>query len=353
MNERDSGLSMIQNICHLIASREHGSLEKHVAELSRWQVHHMDARVSVIAHPRYRNMLDETVRFIPLNTDRSRHHPNLVWRLANHIRTGNFQIVHGHGSKSAQLLAAVQKYTDAYQVITRHNVRHPRDKLASAFDARIAVSHSAVANSKLSWNIIPNGLDTGPHAEPAVEIQLQGKSSLLTCARLTKANSLDALVHALEQLPQTELILLGEGPEKSNLEMLVKTLALEERVRILGHSEQVTAFMRATDLLVIPGRCEAIPNTLEAALLNRCPVLANRSGSAEDYVPEQYLLDSLAPEHLGAKLKQALADREQLQRDFAPVFDRAADELTLDRMATATWQVYTQLLQKPLRRYAD
>lgn len=145
----------IRSICHLIASREHGGLEKHVADLSRWQACNTDARISVIAHPRYQGTLDEQVHFVPLNTDRSRHHPTLIWRLANQIRAGGFQIAHGHGSKSAQLLAAVQKYTDARQVITRHNVRQPRDKLASAFDARIAVSHTAVANSRIHWNIIP------------------------------------------------------------------------------------------------------------------------------------------------------------------------------------------------------
>ncbi len=337
---------MIQSICHLIASREHGGMEKHVADLSRWQAHNTGVRVSVIAHPRYRATLDEAVDFIPLNTDRSRHHPTLIWRLANQIRAGEYQIAHGHGSKSAQLLAAVQKYTDARQVITRHNVRHPRDKLASAFNARIAVSHTAVANSRLSWNIIPNGVDTVVRAAAPVEFPGAASSTLLVVARLVKLKGIDLLLQAMPELPDTQLIVLGEGPEKENLQKLSDRLQLGGRVNFIGHSDQVSAFMRAADLLVMPSRNEGAPYTLIEALLNHCPVVASRVGNAGEYIPNQYLLDDREPAHLAQKLRTALQDKQRLRRDFAPVFARAGRELTLDNMARATWQVYAQLVSQ-------
>lgn len=342
--------NMIRNICHLVASREHGSLEKHVADLSRWQAHNTDAKVSVIAHPRYRQTLDEAVGFIPLNTDRSRLHPTLVWRLANQIRAGGFQITHGHGSKSAQLLAAVQKYTDSPQVITRHNVRHPRDKLASAFDARIAVSHSAVANSRLSWNVIPNGVDIPAPAAAPPGIHLDAIPTVLVATRLVKQAGIDQLLRALAQLADTELIVLGDGPERDNLERLSRELEVHQRVNFVGDTGKAGTFMRATDLLVLPCRNEGAPYTLVEALLQRCAVVSNRAGNAEDYLPADYLLDSLEPGHLAEKLRRALADRKQLQSDFAPVFERAQRELTLDKMARATWQVYTDLFsdQRPV-----
>ncbi|MBB3060378.1 glycosyltransferase family 4 protein [Microbulbifer rhizosphaerae] len=335
---------MIQSICHLIASREHGGMEKHVADLSRWQAHNTGARVSVIAHPRYRATLDESVD--PLNTDRSRHHPTLIWRLANQIRAGEYQIAHGHGSKSAQLLVGVQKYTDARQVITRHNVRHPRDKLASAFSARIAVSHTAVANSRLSWNIIPNGVDTAVRPATPVEFPVAAGSTLLVAARLVKLKGVDLLLQAMPELPDTQLIILGEGPEKENLQKLSDSLLLGGRVNFIGYSDQVSAFMRAADLLVMPSRNEGAPYTLIEALLNHCPVVASRVGNAGEYIPNQYLLDDREPAHLAQKLHTALQDKQRLQRDFAPVFARAGRELTLDNMARATWQVYAQLVSQ-------
>lgn len=337
---------MIKNICHLIASREHGGLEKHVANLSRWQVRNTDAQVSVIAHPRYLQTLDEKVRFIPLNTDRSRHHPNLVWRLANQIRKGQYQIAHGHGSKSAQLLAAVKPYTEAMQVITRHNVRHPRDKLASTFDARIAISEGAVANSKLDWHIIPNGVERLPAAanSPLLAEISQQRPLLLASSRLIKARGIDCLIEAMPQLAGVRLIVMGDGPEKEALQTQCRALGIEERVAFFSADNTLANFLEAADLLVIPARSDGTPYTLIEALLNRCPVVSTPTGNAVDYLPEDYLLSDLDPVHIAEKIQWALNQPKQTAEDFATLFQHAEQELTLDSMARATWQVYSRLI---------
>ncbi|WOX06005.1 glycosyltransferase family 4 protein [Microbulbifer pacificus] len=336
---------MIQTICHLIASREHGGLEKHVADLSRWQVHNTGARVAVIAHPRYLTTLDERIQFIPLNTDRSRHHPNLVWRLASVIRKGGYQIVHGHGSKSAQLLAAVQPFTETRQVITRHNVRHPRDKLASAFDARIAISHNTVANSKLEWTIIPNGVELSAPATsaPVPELDATGGPTLLVASRLIKARCVDQLIAALPLLPDARLVVLGDGPEKEALQQQASNLQLDARVVFFAGNNAVANFMQAADLVIIPAVAEGTPYTLLEALLHRTPVIANGSGNVIDYLPQKYLLSEIAPAHIAEKIRATLQSTT-LEKDFAPLFARAQSEFTLDSMARATWQVYAGLM---------
>ena len=345
---------MIQNICHLMASREHGDLEKHVADLSRWQAQHSGARVSVIGHPRFQNTLHEAVRFIPLNTDRNRHHPTLTWRLANQIRGGAFQLVHGHGSKSAQLLAAVQPYTDTLQIITRHNVRHPRDKLASAFDARIAISRAAVANSRLNWHIIPNGVDAAAKP-PSNIIDTNRPPQILVVARLVKVECLDRLLQALQLLPDTRLTVIGDGPEKENLQKCAEALGLFERVRFAGNlaPERRSALMRNADLLITCSHADGSWYTAVEALLQGCPVLSGPVGDIGDYLPADYLLHSSEPPHMAEKLHQILENRARLHTDFTPVFARAARELTLEHMAKETWRVYADLVERELEKESD
>jgi len=337
---------MISNICHLIASREHGGLEKHVADLSRWQAHNTDAQVSVIAHPRYLQTLDEKVQFIPLNTDRSRHHPNLVWRLANYIRKGEYQITHGHGSKSAQLLAAVKPYTESLQVITRHNVRHPRDKLASNFDARIAISEGTVANSKLNWNIIPNGVELRAAAASStvVDGSAENQPVLLVTGRLIKGRGVDCLLAALADLPRIQLVILGDGPEKNTLQKQAQTLGISQRVSFFSATNALAEFLQAADLVVIPALGEGAPYTMIESLLHRRPVLSTPAGNAVEYLPQRYILEDPTAQGLAQKIAWILDNRQQMERDFAPLYQRASDELTLDSMARATWQVYTQLI---------
>lgn len=330
---------MIRSICHLMASREQGCMERHVADLSRWQARNTDAEIAVITHPRYREPLDSKVRFVPLNTDRSQHHPDLVWRLANQLRAGGFQVAHGHGSKSAQLLAAVQSYTDLKQVITRHNVRHPRDRLASAFDARIAVSQAAVANSRLAWRVIPNGIDPTPVAA-AKDFP---RANLLLLNRLTKSNHLELLLQALVEVPGTNLTVAAGGLEESRLKSACAELGIRERVLFAGAPASQAAILRAADLLVIPSRGEESPYLLTEALVNRCPVLSRRVGNAEDFLPDQLLLDSDAPQEIAAGIRFAVSGQSALRTMLAASFSRAAQQLTLDSMATATWEIYREI----------
>lgn len=339
---------MINKICHLIASREHGGLEKHVADLSRWQAHNTNARVSVIAHPRYLSTLDEKVQFIPLNTDCSRHHPNLVWRLASCIRTGGYQIAHGHGSKSAQLLAAVKPYTESLQVITRHNVRHPRDKLASFFDARIAISEKTVANSRLDWDIIPSGVELRePNRLPRDTEQIRGKEKkLLIPGRLFRARGIDTLLEALTMLPDVHLLALGDGPDKAALQERAKTLGIYDRVAFCGPQWTLAEYLQVADLVIIPARGEGPPYALIESLLHRRPVLSMSPENTTDYLPANYILDTPQPRAMAEKIAMLLINPQQTARDFLPLYEHARRELTLDTMGRATWHLYTRLFAK-------
>lgn len=334
---------MIKRICHLIASREFDGLARHVAVLSGWQARNTEAEIAVIAHPRYRESLDPSVQFLALNTDRDRHHPNLIWRLASHLRGGEFQIAHGHGSKSAQLLAAVKKYSDARQVITRHNLRHPRDKLSSAFDARIAISHSVVANSRLNWHIIPNGAESDANALSIRERQNLPHPHLLFSSRLVKLCGLDHLLLALSRLPGVKLTVVGDGPESDTMKSLSEDLNLTDRVHFMGDQASLTEWLSSADLLIVTSCAGNPPFDWIEALLHRCPVITPNTGDADRYLPADYLLENIHPLYLEQKLRHALNNRQSLPAQFHDSFRRAATELTLNSMGQATWHVYMQL----------
>ena len=337
---------MINKICHLIASREHGGLEKHVADLSRWQAQNTNAHISVIAHPRYLPTLDEKVQFIPLNTDCSRHHPNLVWRLASCIRKGGYQIAHGHGSKSAQLLAAVKPYTETLQVITRHNVRHPRDKLAGSFDARIAISEKTVANSKLDWDIIPSGVELrGPITLPVGSQDFgEEEKKLLMPGRLFRARGIDTLLEALATLSEVHLLALGDGPDKAALLERAKTLGIHDRVSFCGPHRTLAEYLHIADLVIIPARGEGPPYSLIESLLHRRPVLSISPENTAEYLPANYILDAPQPGALAEKIAEILTNPQQTQCDFLPLYEHAQRELTLDTMGKATWHLYRRLI---------
>lgn len=334
-----------ERICHLFASQETGGLEKHVQEQCLWQSRNTGAEVFVIAHPRYRKLFPQGVRFLAVDTDRSRRHPLLLLTLLRALRQYRFDVIHGHGGKPALLLRLLQPLVRSRCVITRHNSPNPRDIVARGFRHRIAVSHKAVADSSLDWTIIPNGTELPPPGLPPAELE-PGRPAVLAVARLVHAKGIDILLEAWAQADTGEarLYILGDGPEREAMEVLAERLGVAHSVRFVGFTREVPAWYRAVDLLVISSRYEGGPYTVAEALLSECPVVSTDVGYVAENIPGQWLLRDFDPQTLARSLSAALANPGQIRADYADSFARAQARLTLDAMAGATWQVYRDTL---------
>ncbi|MFV8781251.1 glycosyltransferase [Microbulbifer sp. SA54] len=336
----------VLRICHLFSSQEVGGLEKHVQEQCSWQLHNTTAEVYVIAHPRYRAMFPAGVHFLALNTDRSRRNPLLSLQLLRLLRRHQFDLVHTHGGKPANLMRDLQRWIRGKVVITRHNIPHPRDSLAKHFPHRIAVSHRAISDSALEWRVIPNGTTLPLPGTSYREHLDAGRAAVISVARLVPAKGLDTLLRAwaMAQVGDAVLYLLGDGPLKGALQQLADELKLGDRVRFVGYQPQVADWYSAADLMVIASRYEGGPYTVAEALLAGCPVVSTDVGYVAENIPAQYLAGIDDVQGLAVSLTAALGDREALRDNYSPYFARARARLTLDAMAKETWQVYLEAL---------
>jgi glycosyltransferase involved in cell wall biosynthesis len=133
------------------------------------------------------------------------------------------------------------------------------------------------------------------------------------------------------------LIILGEGPLRSTLVELRRSLGLEGVCELAGHCANPYAAMARADLLVLSSRTEGSPNVLAEALACGCPVVATDcpSGPREILADGKYGL--LAPvgdaKSLAAAMEKALAtpwDRDELRRRAAQYSSDASARLYLD-----------------------
>lgn len=90
-------------------------------------------------------------------------------------------------------------------------------------------------------------------------LKLAGRSVLLFSGRLYAEKRVDFLLRAFSQvqnrLPNTALLIVGDGPERKNLEALRDALKLDQ-VHFIGTCtdlKQVSLYFRLAELLVIPG----------------------------------------------------------------------------------------------------
>lgn len=89
---------------------------------------------------------------------------------------------------------------------------------------------------------------------------------IVSAGRLIPEKGFDILITAFKEILQTyptyQLIILGEGKEKQNLELQIKELHLEEKVILRGRVPNVYPYFKAAKICVVSSRIEGFPNVL-------------------------------------------------------------------------------------------
>lgn len=108
--------------------------------------------------------------------------------------------------------------------------------------------------------------------------------------RLSKEKGIDILLKALSHTQETELYLLGEGPERNNLECLAREFDIEDRVRFFGHTpyDKTQAVVEKSKAVIIPSLWyENMPYALVEALGGGNVVIASRIGGIPERIQDQ------------------------------------------------------------------
>jgi glycosyltransferase involved in cell wall biosynthesis len=93
--------------------------------------------------------------------------------------------------------------------------------------------------------------------------------------------------HLEVTLPQ--LLIIGSGPMRAQLERLARDLNIAERVHFLGNRphEEVALWMNAADVLGLTSRSEGMPNVVIEALASGLPVVATDVGACRELLEEE------------------------------------------------------------------
>lgn len=102
--------------------------------------------------------------------------------------------------------------------------------------------------------------------------------------RLTSVKNFALLIRAFhDSAYRGRLVIIGEGPERPQLEHLIRELGLAERVFLPGHVDNPFPLVRGADIFVSSSNAEGFPNALVEAMALRVPVIATNcpAGPAE------------------------------------------------------------------------
>jgi len=140
--------------------------------------------------------------------------------------------------------------------------------------------------------VIPNGLDIASYAQASpwefrAEHGWEGLKLLLFVGRLTREKNLRFLLRSYRLMARTgrnHLILVGDGPDRKDLEQLTADLGLSDNVSFLGwvSPKEVPGIYRGADVFVMPSITEVNPLCLSEALASGIPVVAVDTFSARE-----------------------------------------------------------------------
>lgn len=128
-------------------------------------------------------------------------------------------------------------------------------------------------------HIIHCGVSPDRYAGPAIN-RGDGKCRLVFVGRIAPVKGLRVLMEALtalrDELPDLELVLVGDGPERRDIEAAARPLG--NRVRFTGYlsQDEVAEELKEADIAVLPSFAEGVPVFLMEALASGKPVIATQ-----------------------------------------------------------------------------
>jgi glycosyltransferase involved in cell wall biosynthesis len=240
------------------------------------------------------------------------------------------------------LLAAVLTRTPVVAVV--HSV-WPRPhrfqrmlikRLARRVDTYVGVSRYTARSTEAllgltdgSVRVIYNGVPDPP------ERAVRSGDGLVVGAvgRLSPEKGYHVLLQAMRAVPDVRLVLLGDGPQRPELEELASHLGIAERVTFAGWIEPPWAARWAFDVLVLPSFSEGFGLVVVEAMLANVPVIATAVGAVPEIVADEetgLLVPSGDPDALAKAIERLLGDAG-LRADYA----RRARAIASERFTTA------------------
>lgn len=122
-----------------------------------------------------------------------------------------------------------------------------------------------------------------------------------TVSRLVAAKGIDYLIRAMDKLrdriPNAALVIVGDGPHRSQLESLVRSEGLTKNVRFVGAMSEIAELLALMDVFVfLPTNQEGFGLTLLEAMASGCPVVAvNRGMGAGWLLNQTRLIQTVSP----------------------------------------------------------
>lgn len=258
-----------------------------------------------------------------------------------------------HGWVFLEPLGAIKKslytFLESFSSQKKHSII-----CLSKNDEQIGIQKLHIPREKLT--VIPNGIDIPPffsreEARKKILPQLSEIDFVIGCiANFYKTKGHDILLEAFTQFQKNKqnvhLALVGDGPERKNIERIIEQKNLTHTVHLIGHKKNSAEYLKAFDVFTLASVKEGMPYTILEAMSAQVPVISTNVGGISEIITDQHtglLLRPHSSGDLAQKFEFAFSEPEKMKA-FAQNAFNEKEKFSLQNMVTETKNLYLSLL---------
>ena len=302
----------------------------------------------------------------------------VAWRMGGELRERGVEVIHAHQYTPFfySAIARVAAGGNPRLIFTEHGRHYPdvvgrgRRWLNRLLLARVATETNAVCGfsaralqavdgfSAVPVGVLENGIEPGRYGravDPVAAKRRLGLSSerryIATVARFHPVKDhrtlLEAYRSVAEARPDVDLLLVGDGPLRRDLERQAERLGLDRRIHFLGVRSDVPAILSAVDVFALTSVSEAASITLLEAMASGLPVVVTDVGGNPEIV-RQGIEGLLVPRgdavSIAQALLQLLGDAGLARQLGMAGADRVRQTYQLDRTVERHYETYRRMV---------
>lgn len=137
--------------------------------------------------------------------------------------------------------------------------------------------------------IIQGGLEP-PQTLPFVTKEYQKPFDLVLVARLDPIKRVDRFLQIVQSvsntIPDIKALIVGDGPIRNELEMLVQELKIQNSTTFVGFKDDIPTWLDKSKLFLLTSDSEGLPLSCMEAIISGLPVIASKVGDLEDLITD-------------------------------------------------------------------
>lgn len=150
--------------------------------------------------------------------------------------------------------------------------------------------------------------------------QFSSNLKLITIGSLNALKGHSNLIMALSKLINSgiscDLTIIGEGPERNNLELLIETERIDSNVKMLGHiadKSVINKHLLESDLFILASLSEGLPRVILEAMSKGLPCIGSKVGGIPELLKLDQMFETNDVDSIVKKIRELHFDRNKLK----------------------------------------